>query len=688
MLGRLISNIKQKVSGLWNPVGGGYSFASYMRSWGVGRTRRELLDLFTGLVHQCITAISSNVSRYEPVVEKKDAKGNTVQVLENPLLSLLERPNPFMTTYELIEASETYRMLTGEFFWYLALGEQTRKPKEIYIVRPDRVKVAIDKETGDVSGYTIRRDDGTELALDIDEMVHYKEFNPVNPYRGLGIVEANLLYIETENESSSFQYNYMKNQATPSGVLTFRADNKQTIDREAFEKAKIQWDEQYSGAGNAGKTLFVREMDVKFEKVGLSLADLDMAELKKLTDEKVREAFRVPKAMLGETDSTGLGRANIEAIEYIFAKYTIDPVQDKWDDFLTQMMHRFWPQLSMLKVKHISQVPEDKEFKLKQMTEGHGKWVMTNEVRKYYGMPEVPGGDQLYYDFNQIPIEANSTRITDGGETKKLKIVLKKDEPATPVKDVKKKLSEEGFFTALSRIENATQNAYAKEIKSLLEKQEKIVLDRLEAYVGKNIEEITPDENEEAAAWILALAPFLIRAIEKAGPLGLQLMGVDDQIEFLITQGARESVYSSGTRLLRSFNQETTDKIQKQLIAGINNGESLKELQARVESVYKEAKGYRAKRIANTESHRATNYGIRESYRQAGVKKMEWRANPGACEFCQAMDGTVVSIGASFLSQGQTIEGTDGGSYVADYDDVALADLHPNCTCTIVPVVD
>lgn len=683
-----LKNVFGSIRRTWQEISSdGYTALSVMRNWRLNKSRRDLLDEFKNLVHQCITTITANVARYEPIAYRVGPDGKKVPVKASPLIALLKRPNPMMSQYDFIEACETYRNLSGEFFIHFGLGQNSGKPKEMYLISPDRVRLAIDKETGEVVGAMVRRPDGLEMPLDLNEFAHYKTFNPGNMYRGLGVVEANLLYVEIENTTSGFQYNYMKNQATPSGVLTFRADNKQTIDKDAFLKAKAQWNEQYSGEENAGKTLFVREMDVKFEKVGLSLADLDMAGLKEMTDQKVRNAFKVPKAMLGETDSSGLGRGNVEAIEYVFAKYTIDPIQNRYDDFFTMLANKYWPGDS-IELGHVSQIPEDKEFEQKKNSEAVNVWKTINEVRMEEGKEAIDGGDTLYVPFNVTAINAPAPAAATG---KKLVISLKQlpevvaDKPSALKKSTDGELA---FHLALQKIEKKAEKDYDHKLGGLIDEQHKDVLSRLADFAGKAFDQITPDAATTAAAWTVSLAPVLEQAIEQSGPLTLDYLNVKDQIDFILNQGARKHIYESTTRLMTSFNQELTEKLQKQLIQGINNKESIAQLTKRVNDVYTDAKTWQAKRIANTESHRANNFGVREAFKSAGVKRMVWRANPNACEFCQAMDGQTAEVGGNFLAQGQSVTGTDGGSYLADYDNVQLADLHPNCACYIVPELD
>ena len=68
---------------------------------------------------------------------------------------------------------------------------------------------------------------------------------------------------------------------------------------------------------------------------------------------------------------------------------------------------------------------------------------------------------------------------------------------------------------------------------------------------------------------------------------------------------------------------------------------------------------------------------------------MTWYANPDACPFCDDLDGETVGLETNFVNQGDSVdvgEGDDEQSYQADYGDVETPPLHPNCSCTIIPV--
>jgi HK97 family phage portal protein len=263
--------------------------------------------------------------------------------------------------FDLFVATQSFLELVGNAYWYLSVEEQSRKVREIYVMRPDRVRVATDKNSGDIVGYTFRGDDGVEIPLDIDEVQHFKTFNPEDDYYGIGTVEGGILYIETEEDTAVFQRNFIKNQASPSGILTINGK----IEKEQFNKVKAAWKEKTEGLANVGKTLFIRGADASFTKIGLSLGDLDMEKLKSLTEDKILKMFRMPKIILGDTDQAGLGRGNAETADYVFAKRNIDPKQLRIDDGIQNIVRRNYKDETTI-VSHVSQIPEDVDRQLNE----------------------------------------------------------------------------------------------------------------------------------------------------------------------------------------------------------------------------------------------------------------------------------------------------------------------------------
>jgi SPP1 gp7 family putative phage head morphogenesis protein len=152
-------------------------------------------------------------------------------------------------------------------------------------------------------------------------------------------------------------------------------------------------------------------------------------------------------------------------------------------------------------------------------------------------------------------------------------------------------------------------------------------------------------------------------------------------------------------KLWPDFNDETAKQLSSALSEGYAAGESIPKLSKRVAEVFDVAKGYRTTRIARTEVIRASNYGAEAGYIQSGVVQYkEWLTakDERLCPWCNSMNGKRVGVAETFVAKNDWVLILDpkdeSGRTVLDalkntYGDIKAPPLHPNCRCTLVPVV-
>lgn len=637
---------------------------------------RTLMGSYHGIVYRAIKTIAQATGKYEPELCRMDGKKET-DVVSHPFLNLLYKPNKFMSQTDLFSTHQTFKEMFGEVFWYMVLGDVTGQPKEIYLIRPDKMTVNLDDQ-GNVIGYTMRKSDGSTIPFTENEILHDKDFNPNNPYRGYGTLEAALDYVATEDSTAKFTKNFFINNAGVNGVLTLKGMS----DKNAFRKFVEQWRAKYEGVDNAGKTAILREMDSTFTKVGLGLNDIDMSALRQMTIDEVLMMFSVPRGMLGlSANDGGLGRASVETLEYIFAK-SIDNKMEQIDSFLERAVNRYYPK-DKLYVEHECIVPEDKEYELKERQAAVDMWMTRNEARLEEGLDVLPGGDVLRAPINVVPLEFDATPSANAGKRITLKLKAKKKDAAELTYEKK-----ENFRLMLQRHQMRYERVYLKAVMPILDEQE--------SQAMKVAEHHGAAKTLEAELFALATAikefdqklyPVLADMYLTQGALALAFAGADDNTNFDITPAVEKFIHDSTKRMAKNYNEQTLGDLAKTLTEGINLGESVDKLKKRVAAVYVETKGYRAERISRTETLKATNNATNYAYKQTGfVKAKEWFCNPGACEFCLTFDGKQFGLDDTFASIGEQIDGKDGGTYNVSYDDIENPPLHPNCRCTIIPV--
>lgn len=714
-------------------------------------SRRKLLAEYRGIVRDCVNKRSKSFSRYTVEVFRSNPSRGQVEPIEHSFEALLERPSPYMTKSQLLIEYSSSLLLTGDAFIFVAYGAEATylaaqqglegppgEPVQLWPLRPDQVDVVLN-EDGVCKGYVVHTDKGDVIPLEPWEMIHGKDYNPFSLARGLGVVQATLIEIETENDTALFQRNFIKNQAAPAGVITLNGE----VEENVFDLFKKQWRDLHSGIKNAGKTVILRDVDATFTKVGLGLGDLDMAALRNLTGQRLYNAFEVPRAIFGESDSSGLGRANIDAIIYAYEELTIEPDFLGFDDVVQLAIEMIYGE--QVWIGHKNFVPENKEAKIaEQMQKVNTTWTV-NEVRAQDGLDPVDGGDLLYVPFNMVALEAAQVQAediinppepdpvppalaeaNDSGDSedpaddttdpnedaeKSVVVTLRKRlrKKTKKVKSAKvAKGGAESYFLENDVLKNHAMNLYKKELVPELDIQRDGVIAALKKTVEKSVDSVDKALDDVTdLEWILAVmayeeladavTPTLVAAYTQAGEGAVAYAGIASQEEFVVDQGIRNSILKSQERLMKSFNKDVAGRIQKAMAkglqeardAGLTKKDTTDLLTKRIQETYSGVKQSKANLIADTEAHRAVNEGMVEGYRQVGVVRIVWKANPDACPICQSLDGKEISIDEVWVREGEEIVGTDGSTQVANYGDISDdTSAHPRCRCQAQPVYE
>lgn len=196
------------------------------------------------------------------------------------------------------------------------------------------------------------------------------------------------------------------------------------------------------------------------------------------------------------------------------------------------------------------------------------------------------------------------------------------------------------------------------------------------------------DMDGEIARLALLFAPIITDEVMEAGQDAMLLVtaGSFDTTDPAIARFIERRT----TKVSRAVNKETDKQVRAELAEGLKNNETLQELVARIESVYGAAAGYRAERIARTETIRAETWATEQAWKQSDVvESKEWYTahDERTCQFCGPMDGTIIQLGKRYHDKGDTYTGTSGGTIKFDFESIEGPPLHANCRCTLLPVL-
>ncbi len=96
----------------------------------------------------------------------------------------------------------------------------------------------------------------------------------------------------------------------------------------------------------------------------------------------------------------------------------------------------------------------------------------------------------------------------------------------------------------------------------------------------------------------------------------------------------------------------------------------------------------RARRAARSEINYTINDIQQKGWQRAGVRYKEWYTalDDMVCPYCRPMHGRILPIAQEFVPNNTTLPGEPGRS-ITTYEAVQHPPLHPNCRCTLLPVV-
>lgn len=643
--------------------------------FGNGGSKIDVLKEYNGIAWKCIDIRAENLASQDLFVEQYIGK-KWQTMPSHPFNDVLTGGNGQYDLSELLEAHEKSMCLYGESFWYFSKGQTTSAPMGIYLLNPFYMTVLI--ADSKVSGYVYQYE-GNRMVLDLDEVEHYRIHDVRNPYRGYGPMQAAGWFVRSARYVNTYVNNFLENNAIPAGVIVA----KDQVNDSDWALFKQQWAEKYGGVDNAGKTGFVRGSDLSFVKTGLSLGDVDFSALKNTTAEDIMIMFGISKPMMAIFQD--INRASAVTAERLFAANTTNPSLMRLKRKLSRDVSKWYG--SQYRIGSSNPLPDDPDVKLSLYQQGVGRWLTQNEARAAYKLEPIDGGDIVN------PVFAMSSRDVIAAPTAPTKPVASgKTLGKITIKTKSTGLShetKENFRSATEDLQLKTEQAILEATNPILTKQKQMVLDQL---APKKVVDAQFDTQQQAQTLSSAVEPLLLELAREQGQKASDFVASD--ITFKLTPVIEKYIRDSIDKAALDFTSATQDLIAKAVTDGLNAGEGVAKIGKRIEAIYKDVlgikqPGYRIERLTRTEVIKASNEITETAYKASGVvKKKEWLSNPGACEFCKALNGSTITLGATYVPLGGTIEGVDGGTRKNDYEAIDHPPAHANCRCTLIPVVE
>lgn len=555
---------------------------------------------------------------------KKAIRSQSLEELENhPLTKLLENFNPWLDGNLCRQLISIYYDLVGNSFNIIE-RDNRGMPIEIWPIPSTWVL-----QTPGFNQRFFKIEVGNQI-FDIpeSEVIWIKDPDPLKPYgRGTGIAKALADELDTDEYAAKYIKKFFYNDAKPPIIVSPKGD--QLLDRFDAERLEKEWREKAAGFWNAYKPFFVtREIEIK--ELAQTFQSMQLVELRNWEKKIVGELWGIPPEILGELENSN--RATIESADYILAKHVLVPRLEVVRNILQEKLANQFDEKLIL--DYVSPIPDDKEFK-KQVMKDHPYAFTIDEIRDMVDMDPLPD------DQGQVrPIPPT---------------VIFSTEYSQPVEN----------FEDLEEF-NEDEEKQLKTIKKELGNE--IVYEIIKAVDPEHIS--------------YEVHPRYLAIIEQLGKQTLEQLGLQTSFN-LLNPRVQDYIKTQVGLKIKQINQTTIEALRETLLEGIKAGEGIPQLAKRISSVFEEAKGYRSKVIARTETMNAVNYSTFEAYRQSGVvQEKEWIATPDerVRDWHLDMDGQRRALNAMFTS-GLGNNTLHPGGFGIPEEDI-------QCRCTLVAVIN
>ena len=186
-----------------------------------------------------------------------DVVGLDSKEIENhPLELKLKKPNQYDSRTEFMRAHYSWRVISGNSYWFLNRANEKSAPDEIWILPPSKIVPVPDGRMG-LRGYLYTPGNGAEIPLEPWEVLHFKSFNPNSRYIGLSAIES--LAVTAYGAKSAKEYNtrlFADNNARLPGILAFgemiQDSDWKRMKEEVQDAAKKRNNMMLRGVGKGG----------------------------------------------------------------------------------------------------------------------------------------------------------------------------------------------------------------------------------------------------------------------------------------------------------------------------------------------------------------------------------------------------------------------------------------------------
>lgn len=288
----------------------------------------DQMAIYNVWVAAAIRAITRNsiqpkLKIYDPRVVEKN---RDVDVPE--ISALMSRPHPLFDYSKFMK----YNVFSKDYYGNAYLYRVRDSKGKLIAIQPlpaSRITQNIEKMNQGIIAFDFSNN-GKLIPLSLDDLIIWSDNDFMTDYF-LGTSKLRHLLFTIQNKNNADRYNkaVLENGGEVRGVLV----TEKSLKTEDIEVLRKQMDMRHGGTENAGKNMILGG-GLKYEKTGMTNAEMGFKELQNVTKEEVLAVFKVPPVELGLTADINYATAKQQS--KLFWETTIIPALDSFADLMSK----------------------------------------------------------------------------------------------------------------------------------------------------------------------------------------------------------------------------------------------------------------------------------------------------------------------------------------------------------------
>lgn len=310
---------------------------------------------------------------------------------------LFEQPSEHMSSFDLWYETCAWWSVEGEAFWFFGGGYSYGVPKEIAVLNPRHVQHVV--RDGKITRWHYTGDDRyAPFSALPDEIVHFRQWNPWNEWRGVCPLVP--LSMEMEQDILAARQNSMllRQGGIPKGLLK----TDQVISEKEADEIERRWERKYGNT--SARRIAVIGKGTEYQKLTFTPDEMQLYDTKKWNLYAILAKYGIPPRVANIMDSkSSLSGTDTKEQHAAFWKYTLIPLLNQFERTVDVQFFR------RLKLRergrfNLSAIPELQESEDAQsnrdIAEIQAGLRTINDVLRERGLPPKPWGDAWYRPSN------------------------------------------------------------------------------------------------------------------------------------------------------------------------------------------------------------------------------------------------------------------------------------------------